>query len=110
MRTAALLVAAAFALAAQPAADPRIAGEITRIQAFDNHAHPLRAGAGYTEYDALPVEGLAPMSDPVRVRPGNPEIAEAHSALCGDKAKQQVEREQGDGYPAWVLAATVRAS
>ena len=68
-----------------PSIDGRLAEEIDRIKAIDNHAHPVRpvaAGeAPDTEYDALPVEHLEPASDPIRTRSGSPELAEAHRAL-----------------------------
>src|ERR1041385_5165956 len=58
--------------------DPRIAGEIAKIKAIDNHAHPVRPTAQGEkpddEYDALPVETLEAQSDPVRSRPGAPEL------------------------------------
>ena len=39
------------------------------------------------EYDALPVETLEPQSDPVRNRPGAPELLDAHKKIFnGDKA------------------------
>src|SRR5579863_7387730 len=71
--------------------DPQLAAEIAKIQAIDNHAHPVRpVAAGEKpddEYDALPVETLEPQSDPVRNRPGSPDILEAHRQIFkGDKA------------------------
>jgi predicted TIM-barrel fold metal-dependent hydrolase len=70
--------------------DPRIASEIVRIKAIDNHAHPVRpTSAGEKpddEYDALPVESLEAQSDPVRMRAGSPVLLEAHRAVFhGDK-------------------------
>ena len=52
--------------------DPQLAREIAQTKAIDHHAHPVRptsAGeAPDTDYDALPVETLAPQSDPIRMR------------------------------------------
>lgn len=107
--------------AAQTAADPQLVAEIAKIKAIDNHAHPLRFVAEGDkpddEYDALPLEGLAPFALPPRINPANPEYIGAWRALFGYKhddmseahlkelmaAKQRVMRERGDGYPAWVL-------
>src|SRR5579863_920682 len=74
------------------AIDPQISSEIAQIKAIDNHAHPVRPTlAGEKpddEYDALPVETLEPQSDPVRDRPGSPELIEAHRQIFqGDKAR-----------------------
>ncbi len=65
--------------------DPQLASEIARIKAIDNHAHPVRpVAAGEKpddEYDALPVESLEAQSDPIRERPGTPELLEAHRQI-----------------------------
>jgi predicted TIM-barrel fold metal-dependent hydrolase len=71
--------------------DAQLAKEIANIKAVDNHAHPVRpTGAGEKPddgYDALPVETLEAQSDPVRNRPGSPEILVAHREIFkGDKA------------------------
>ena len=107
--------------AAQTTADPQLVAEIAKIKAIDNHAHPLRFVAEGDkpddEYDALPLEGLAPFALPPRLNPANPEFIGAWRALFGYKhddmseahlkelmaAKQRAMRERGDGYPAWVL-------
>ena len=72
--------------------DPQLAAQIAGIKAIDNHAHPVRPTLNGEEpdleYDALPVESLEAQSDPVRDRPGSPELVEAHRAVFGgDKAK-----------------------
>ncbi len=72
--------------------DPGLASRIAGIKAIDNHAHPVRPTLNGEkpddEYDALPVESLEAQSDPVRDRPGSPELIEAHRAVFGgDKAK-----------------------
>src|SRR5579883_1637645 len=68
-----------------PGADPQLLAEINRIQAIDNHAHPVRpAAAGEApdrDYDALPVDNLEPQSDPLRLRPTSPELAEARRVI-----------------------------
>src|SRR6266849_2544015 len=89
-----------------PDIDPQLAAEIARIKAIDNHAHPVRPTAqGETpdnEYDALPVENLEASSDPVRLRPGAPEIAAARRELFqNDKTK--AAREHSSDYATWVL-------
>ena len=96
---------------------PDIAADIAGIRAVDNHAHPVRAGEGDREFDALPVDNMEPASDPVYLRPGAPGILEAWRALFGYSysdlrpeharglpplKRRAIERE-GDGYPAWVL-------
>jgi predicted TIM-barrel fold metal-dependent hydrolase len=86
--------------------DPQLASRIAAIKAIDNHAHPVRPTLNGkkpdTEYDALPVESLEAQSDPVRDRPGSPELIEAHRAiLSGDKAK--AARSYGLDYAVKVL-------
>ena len=86
--------------------DPQLASQIANIKAIDNHAHPVRPTLDGekpdTEYDALPVESLEAQSDPVRDRPGSPELIEAHRAVFGgDKAKAL--RTYGRDYAVQVL-------
>jgi predicted TIM-barrel fold metal-dependent hydrolase len=115
------LVPAALALTSCPRSGaPDLAGDIARIRAIDNHAHPVRvvgAGEQDREFDALPVDNMEPASDPLDVRPNAPGILDAwralyaypHSDLLPEHArdlkpkKQQVMQDKGDGYPAWVL-------
>jgi uncharacterized protein len=65
--------------------DSQIAAEIASIKAIDNHAHPVSPTAPGEppdrDFDALPVDNLEPASDPIRLRPGSPEVREAHQAL-----------------------------
>jgi uncharacterized protein len=72
-----------------PAVDPQLAREIAQIKAIDHHAHPVRptlpGETPDTDYDALPVEMLAPQSDPVRMRPGFSGIIEAHRLFSQKK-------------------------
>ena len=101
---------ASCARAPQPAADPDLAAEIQRIRAIDNHAHPVRFTApgepADIGYDALPVDNLEPSSDPLILRPGAPEIADADRALFGSAAKSALMAQKREQYPAWVLDQT----
>jgi uncharacterized protein len=86
--------------------DPQIASEIAAIKAIDNHAHPVRPTQPGEKpddgYDALPVETLEPQSDPIRNRPGSPELMEAHRRVFhGDKASAQ--KTYGQDYANHVL-------
>ncbi len=70
------------ACAQQPAIDPQLASEISKIKAIDNHAHPVRPGSPPdTDFDALPVEHLDPYSEPVRTRLDSPIVAEARQKM-----------------------------
>lgn len=97
----AILVALAAARA--QAVNPRLAAEIVRIKAVDNHAHPVIPGGTDRDFDALPVDNMEPASDPVRLRPGSPETLRASRALYGQMKKDAVKRREGKNYPAWVL-------
>lgn len=110
-----------FSIHAQTKADADLLNEILRIEAIDNHAHPLRyVAAGEKpddEFDALPLDVMEPFSLPVRLNPSNPEFIGAWRALYrythNDmnpahmidlmKTKQRVSREQGESFPVWVL-------
>jgi predicted TIM-barrel fold metal-dependent hydrolase len=86
---AALAAGAGCARAPQSAVDPQLSAEIARIKAIDHHAHPVSptspGTAPDTDYDALPVETLPPQSDPVRMRPGSQQLAEAKRFLGNPK-------------------------
>ncbi len=99
------LIAAFVFVAAMQAQrlNPQLAAAIARIKAIDNHAHPVIPGGADREFDALPVDNMEPQSDPVRERPGNPEIAQASRALYGHNSKAAVKQREGRNYPAWVL-------
>ena len=75
--------------AIDPAIDPQLAREIGEIKAIDHHAHPVRTTTGGeapdTDYDALPVESLAPQSDPIRMRSDSANIVEAHQLFSGKR-------------------------
>ncbi len=114
MRYAAALI---FALAAcsrapAPLADSGLGTEIQGIRAIDNHAHPVRyAAPGETPdrfFDALPVDNMAPQSDPVNLRPNAPGIADAWRALYGldrvdQSGKQAQVQQKGSAWPVWAL-------
>ena len=71
----ALAAAAGCARAPEPSVAPQLSAEIARIKAIDHHAHPVRpvspGETPDTDYDALPVETLAPQTNPVQMRPAS---------------------------------------
>ncbi len=82
-----------------------LAAEIGRIRAIDHHAHPVRVvaeGERDREFDALPVDNMEPASDPMFLRPDDAGVAAAKHAMFS-APKQQMMRDKGDAYPAWVL-------
>jgi len=97
-----LLMLAPFA-SAQLQVDPRIASEISKIKAIDNHAHPVLPTPDDTGYDALPVENMDPYTDPVRTRAGSPLAAEASRQLFGAASPRDLIEQKRAGYPNWVL-------
>ena len=125
----ALLFPCSCLLAAQTAPDPELLAEISKIKMVDDHAHPLVVrpeGQSDTEWESLSFQGkqstgtaVAPEEElvPFRMRPGSPDLARAWRALYGFapakvtkenigeliQAKERIQREQGDNYPAWVL-------
>jgi uncharacterized protein len=109
----AALTAFGFSAAAQLQIDPRIAAEVSKIKAIDNHAHPVRPEFGSekdTEYDALPVDNMEPYTEPVRTRAGAPLFAEAWHGIFGDGTMEQLRRrrleliaQKREGYANWVL-------
>lgn len=102
MRT--LFATAVIALAAHAQqVNSRLAAEIDRIKAVDNHAHPVIPGGSDRGFDALPVDNMEPASDPLRLRPGNAGIMHAAHALFGQAPKAAVKAREGRNYPAWVL-------
>jgi hypothetical protein len=60
---------------AQARIDPQIAQAIAGIHAIDNHAHPVIPGGKDTDFDALPVDVMAPFSEPLQLRASNPAFA-----------------------------------
>lgn len=90
--------------------DPDLEREIDQIKAIDHHAHPVRVTAAGEPpdrgFDALPVDSMEPMSDPVNLRPGAALTADAARTLYGStdrQAKARAIKERGAGYPAWAL-------
>src|SRR5579872_1100774 len=90
--------------------NPRLAAEIARIKAIDNHAHPVINDGKDREFDALPVDNLEASSDPLRFRPDSPDTAKAWRELFGvatldamKARKEAVKAKEGANYPAWVL-------
>lgn len=101
--------------------DPELRRLIDSTPAFDNHAHPVLAPPANStdrDFDALPVDNMAPQTDPVAWRPDNPQLPAAWLALWGFKAsaplgpesiadlqaaRSSVRQREAENYPAWVL-------
>lgn len=101
--------------------DSGILSEVNRIRAIDNHAHPVRFVSDPSkpdrEFDALPVDNMEPASDPVQLRPDNPDLSQAWRALWSypysdatpqhikewKPHKEQAMNQKGEGYPPWIL-------
>ena len=101
--------------------DPAIARVIANTAAIDNHAHPLLsppAMAADRDFDALPVDNMAPQTDPLAWRTDYPPLAEAWAALWGfhgtpplaadaqkqlEAARNRVREREGSNYSQWVL-------
>ncbi|HZQ44767.1 MAG TPA: amidohydrolase family protein [Acidobacteriaceae bacterium] len=83
---AAIVLGSAFAcgFSQQPKILPDLAREIDSIPAIDNHAHPMLSppdDATDREFDALPVDSMAPQTDPIALRPDWPPLHDAWQAL-----------------------------
>jgi predicted TIM-barrel fold metal-dependent hydrolase len=104
---AASLLLASCAPRTESAIDAGLEEEIRKIRAIDNHAHPVRVTAAGEQpdrgFDALPVDNMEPQSDPVNLRPGRPDVAEASRALFAGAPKADAIKTRGDQYPSWVL-------
>jgi len=117
-----LLFAALRAIPAQqPSILPGLAREIDSIPAIDNHAHPMLsppADATDREFDALPVDNMAPQTDPVALRPDWPPLHDAWLALFDidlqppltpdtekrlDAARARIKTREGEHYSAYIL-------
>jgi hypothetical protein len=117
-----LLVVASWAVPAQQSSIlPDLAREIDSIPAIDNHAHPMLsppADATDREFDALPVDNMAPQTDPVALRPDWPPLHDAWLALFDidlqppltpdtqkqlDAARARVKAHEGEHYSTYVL-------
>ena len=101
--------------------DPELRRLIDSTPAFDNHAHPVlapSADASDRNFDALPVDNMAPQTDPVAWRADNPQLTAAWRSLWGFKgegplnaksmadlqaARTRVKQREQSNYPAWVL-------
>src|SRR6185437_5956179 len=115
------VVIAAASLAQQPAIDPALAREIDSVLAIDNHAHPMLsppADATDREFDALPVDSMAPQTDPIALRPDWPPLHDAWLALFDidlkppltpetqkllNAARAGVKAREGEHYSAYIL-------
>ncbi len=101
--------------------DPAIARVLAETQAIDNHAHPQLAPPALATdrgFDALPVDNMAPETDPAAWRDTFPPLARAWKALWNfdgtpplttaqqrqlDAAREQVRTREGEHYAQWVL-------
>ena len=116
-----LLIAARTLPSQQPSILPDLAREIDSIPAIDNHAHPMLsppADATDREFDALPVDNMAPQTDPVALRSDWPPLHDAWLALFDidlqppltpdtqkqlDAARARVKAREGEHYSAYIL-------
>jgi predicted TIM-barrel fold metal-dependent hydrolase len=127
IRLALILLATTTTLAQQPSSparsdiDPAIAREIAGIPAIDNHAHPMLSppdDATDRNFDALPVDSMAPQTDPVAYRRGYPPLADAWKALFNvdlhppltsegmnrlETARAAVKAREGAHYSTYIL-------
>ena len=101
--------------------DPAIARVIANTPVVDNHAHPMLAPPAMAtdrDFDALPVDHMAPETDPLAWRPAYAPLADAWAALFGfhgrppltaegqqqlEAARTRVRQREGAAYPQWVL-------
>jgi uncharacterized protein len=97
MKPVLFLLALAALAPAQLKIDPQIAAEIAKTKAIDNHAHPVAASPGDSNYDALPVEHMDPYTEPVRTRSGSPLASEASRELFTRP------HPKDETYPSWIL-------
>jgi uncharacterized protein len=99
------------------AADSQLAAFIASIRAVDNHTHVNSVTPGDSDYDALPLDPIAPFELPVRIRNESPiwppalkvlygyphgDLSDAHVAELRASVKRTME-SQRDKFPAWVL-------
>lgn len=97
-------------------ADSELTAFIDKIRAVDNHSHANSTAPADSDFDALPLDGIA-FEAPVAIRPDNPVWLAAYRALyhyphpdlnpahLSDLRTtiQGVAKQQGDGFPGWVL-------
>ena len=101
----------------EPAADPQLAAFIAKIRAVDNHTHVNSVTPGDSDYDALPLDPIAPFELPVRVRNESPiwplalkalygyqhdDLSDSHRVELRASVKRTTDA-QGDRFPAWAL-------
>jgi uncharacterized protein len=103
--------------ASSSSVDPALAAFIAKIRAVDNHTHVNTTAPDDSEYDALPLEPLAPFPLPARLGPDNPDWLAANRGLYADPhadlkephvvelraTKARIAKEQGARFPEWVL-------
>jgi uncharacterized protein len=113
-------LASALTLPAQQI-DPTLAHLIATTPAVDNHAHPVLSppdDATDRNFDALPVDNMAPQTDPVAWRPDYPALHDAWLALFNfngiapltpeaqkqlEAARARVKAREGAHYSQYVL-------
>ena len=121
---ATLFVSSAHAQApAAPASavDPGLAKVIASTRAVDNHAHPVlppSVDPHDRNFDALPVDNMAPETTAVALLPDNPQLAQAWAALWHvtitppltpqtaqalATARTRVQTREQQHYATWVL-------
>jgi hypothetical protein len=108
--------------------DASIYNELTHTAAIDNHAHPgklLAPGEQDVDADALPPDAISDLALPTPMLDGSPFLPEARRAMFHLNAsggpisptqsealrrkRDDLQRSEGDGYPAWVLNETKTA-
>ena len=101
--------------------DPGLFEVIASIRAVDNHAHPVlppSADPHDRNFDALPVDNMAPETSAVALRPDNPQLAQAWAALWHVSitppltaettqtlaaARSRIQTREGQHYANWTL-------
>ena len=80
-----LVIGFSLTACSTPPVDPGLEKYIAGIKAVDNHAHPmLQLAAGSkpdSDYDALPLDALPPMTSPARLRADHPDWISSMSAV-----------------------------
>lgn len=94
-QTITLAIAFSLTACAQPPVDASLERYIAGIKAVDDHAHPmlqLAPGAKPdTDYDALPLDALPPMTLPARLRADHPDWVAAQRAVKERALKSPAE-------------------
>lgn len=98
-------------------ADSQLAAFIAGIRAVDNHTHVNSVTPGDSDYDALPLDPVAPFELPVRLRNESPiwpfalkalygypheDLSDAHVADLRASVKRTKDAQR-DNFPTWVL-------